>query len=64
MLTSPIVSTARRTSQTAVASILRRYALSGLREIRSVSCLFCLLSHGNYLLDDLQGSGLMYSDRS
>jgi hypothetical protein len=34
MLTSPIVHTARRTGQTAVASIPRRYALSGIREIR------------------------------
>jgi hypothetical protein len=51
-MTSPIVRTACRTGQTAVASIPRRYALSRIREIRSGSCLLCLLSHGNYLLDD------------
>ena len=27
-------------------------ALSGIRKMLSVSCLFCLLSHVNYLLDD------------
>jgi hypothetical protein len=50
-----------RTGTTADASI-PRLVLSGLREIRSVSGLFCLRSHANYLLGDLPVSGLVYRD--
>ena len=52
-----------RTSQTAVASI-PRLVLSGIREMRFCFLLVLFTPHGNYLLDDLQGSGLVYSDRS
>ena len=61
MLTSPIVRTACRTGQTAVASIPRR-VLSGLREMRFCFRLRCLLSHENDLLGDLPVSSLLSSD--
>jgi hypothetical protein len=60
-MTSPIVRTACRTGQTAVASIPRR-VLSGLREMRFCFRLRCLLSHENDLLGDLPVSSLLSSD--
>ena len=60
-MTSPIVRTASRTGQTAVASIPRR-VLSGLREMRVCFRLRCVLSHENDLLGDLPVSSLVSSD--